>query len=124
MCVQAELQDGLLWLKVVLAVITGVVCGFHVEGAAGLVVGVAVVTGLTTLFIQAYLRVDEDAYGGLPSLLMDSAYVAFAVFLVRSCTPQNPLHTAMSIYVVCTEDRAHVPEGAQTVVLVLRCRGL
>lgn len=57
-------------------------CGFHIEGAAGLVAGVSVVIGLTTLFIQAYLRVDEDAYGGLGGLLVDSAYVAFAAFLV------------------------------------------
>lgn len=80
--VQAELHDCLLWLKVVLAVLTGIACGVYIDGAVGLVTGGAVVTGVTTLFIQAYLNIDEDAYGGLSSLLLESGYVAFAAFLV------------------------------------------
>jgi low affinity Fe/Cu permease len=79
---QTELQDALLWFKVVVSIITGIVCGFHIDGAPGLIAGVAVVTGLSTLFLQSYLKVDDEAYGGMGSLLLDSAYVAFAAFLV------------------------------------------
>jgi hypothetical protein len=82
-CLQEELQDALLWFKAVVAIITGIVCGFHLDGASGLIAGVAAVIGLSTLFVQYYLRVDDEAYGGLTSLLLDSAYVAFAAFLVR-----------------------------------------
>lgn len=71
-----------MWLKVVLAVFTGIIWGFYVDGATGLIGGVAIVTGITALFVQSYLRIDDEAYGGLGSLLLDSSYVAIAAFLV------------------------------------------
>lgn len=84
---QPELHDCLLWLKVLIGVITGLIWGFYVDGATGLIAGIAIMTGITALFVQTYLRIDDEAYGGLGSLLLDSAYVAIAAFLVRTFHP-------------------------------------
>jgi hypothetical protein len=111
---QEELQDALLWFKAVVAIITGIVCGFHLDGASGLIAGVAAVIGLSTLFVQYYLRVDEEAYGGLTSLLLDSAYVAFAAFLVRIYAFQFSVyrrHRAFSFHAFIQPLRTLAAEG-------------
>lgn len=80
---QAELDDAVLWVKVLIAIITGVCWGYCMEGFPALAGGVMVVASFTTAFIRGYLGLDEADYGGQGAVMFEGLLPATATFLVR-----------------------------------------
>lgn len=67
-----------------LALLIGALWGsLPVQGLSGLLFAIAAIAGLQSGFLQVWLSIDPEDYGGALTLLFEGAMPTFALFMVR-----------------------------------------
>jgi ABC-type dipeptide/oligopeptide/nickel transport system permease component len=81
---QDEVEDASFWCKVCLALIIGVIWGLlPMQGVSGLFFAVAAAAALQSGFLQVWLQIDPEDFGGALNLLKEGAMPTLSLFLVR-----------------------------------------
>lgn len=90
----SDLPTALLWLRLAIAVVCGVVCGISpLTGWTGFVIfGVLAVGAVTLLLGPAFLDIDYDDFSQ-QELMGEGLMPAFGVFMVRLGNTQTTLTT-------------------------------
>eukprot|EP01024_Parvocaulis_polyphysoides_P045139 TRINITY_DN4207_c0_g1_i1.p1 TRINITY_DN4207_c0_g1~~TRINITY_DN4207_c0_g1_i1.p1 ORF type:complete len:150 (-),score=16.35 TRINITY_DN4207_c0_g1_i1:18-401(-) len=97
-----EVLDVLHWSRQILALISGLICGFMgITNVLGFVIFVILTLGSTILLYRLHLKIDEEEIGSGGELFIEGMMSAFAIFLL----------TWISLYTLQNPDQLQQQEG-------------
>jgi len=93
-----EFLDVIYWLRQVLGLIIGLMCGLlPLKGILGLMCFAIINCALVYVYAALFQQVDEEEFGGFGEILKEGLMTSFATFLVTWVVLYDALHVGTLI---------------------------